>query len=465
MRSHIVLVKGFRIVQCRHKRLVAHFFHQNHGGVLVQRLVHGRHLAHFHEHLDDFGRLDRHLVCQFGHRDGFRNVHFNGACLDRRCMRMVIAAPVIAVIATAATAAPGATAPCVATVGTARVTTGGNAFFLGWIACPAGGQLGRLDFLASTGRRRSRAGRTRTRRTGGLVQRALLGVARDSAYHRLGLFGLLGHQHLGRCGQHGTDGCSFGLGLATALTEVGGAGRFFLGTGTRFGFCLFARFGLGGNTRCHFGLVLARCLFLQGRDLRLLVGFLGRVRSSAFGCFTFALFIGFAFCALGSELLLLATDHFRLTECSFLAPHQFRIGLNRRGFDHRSGCRHFSPGNGRRSNSSRHGHVAVIALDEGALLAHFDLDGAGLAGGIGLLDFTGGLFHQRDFFPVVNRHAMAGLQMRQQFLLVGLGQCIGGRTLGDTGRLELFKQCFGGFLEFAGELGDSNTGHMWFVPP
>ncbi|MCY1168254.1 hypothetical protein D9M73_82420 [compost metagenome] len=32
---------------------------------------------------------------------------------------------------------------------------------------------------------------------------------------------------------------------------------------------------------------------------------------------------------------------------------------------------------------------AVITLDEGALLAHFHLDGARLAGGISLLDFAG----------------------------------------------------------------------------
>ena len=72
-------MKGFWIVQRRHHRLVAHFFHHDHGGVLVQRLVDGDHLAHLHQGLDHFRRLDRHLVCQLCHRDGFRHMHFDDA--------------------------------------------------------------------------------------------------------------------------------------------------------------------------------------------------------------------------------------------------------------------------------------------------------------------------------------------------------------------------------------------------
>jgi hypothetical protein len=37
---------------------VAHFFHHDHRGVLVQRLVDGDHLAQLHQLLDDLGGLD-----------------------------------------------------------------------------------------------------------------------------------------------------------------------------------------------------------------------------------------------------------------------------------------------------------------------------------------------------------------------------------------------------------------------
>ena len=43
---------------------------------------------------------------------------------------------------------------------------------------------------------------------------------------------------------------------------------------------------------------------------------------------------------------------------------------------------------------------AVVALDEDALLAHLDLDGARLAGGIGLLDLAGLLARQRDLLAL-----------------------------------------------------------------
>jgi hypothetical protein len=42
----------------------------------------------------------------------------------------------------------------------------------------------------------------------------------------------------------------------------------------------------------------------------------------------------------------------------------------------------------------------VVALDEGALLAHLDLDGAGLAARIGLLDLAGRLARQRDLLAL-----------------------------------------------------------------
>ena len=51
--QHFVVGEGFWIVQRSDHRFVAHFFHHNHGGVLVQRLVHRGHLAELHQVLDD----------------------------------------------------------------------------------------------------------------------------------------------------------------------------------------------------------------------------------------------------------------------------------------------------------------------------------------------------------------------------------------------------------------------------
>jgi hypothetical protein len=58
---------------------MAHFLDQNHGGVLIQWLVDGDHLAQLHQVLDHFRCLDGHLVRQLGHRDGLWHMHFQHA--------------------------------------------------------------------------------------------------------------------------------------------------------------------------------------------------------------------------------------------------------------------------------------------------------------------------------------------------------------------------------------------------
>ena len=60
---------------------VAQLLDHEHRGVLLDRLVDGGHDAHVHQHLDDFGRLDRHLLRQLGHGDGLADRHL---ALDRR---------------------------------------------------------------------------------------------------------------------------------------------------------------------------------------------------------------------------------------------------------------------------------------------------------------------------------------------------------------------------------------------
>ena len=52
---------------------------------MAQRLIDGDHLAHLHHQLDDLGRLDRHLVGQISHRDGFRNMDLANNGFGCRC--------------------------------------------------------------------------------------------------------------------------------------------------------------------------------------------------------------------------------------------------------------------------------------------------------------------------------------------------------------------------------------------
>src|SRR5205085_1100572 len=151
----------------------------------------------------------------------------------------------------------------------------------------AGGQLGRLDFLAgagSGGRRRGgrRAGPAGLRRR--LVQRAL--DARLGGFRRLrdrlGFFRLLGDQHLLGRAHHQADGGRFGFGRAggflgalarfrfLALAALGG--QFFFLAADQFG--LAARFFLAAG---QFGLVHRG---RRGRGRRRLGGLdHGRVRA------------------------------------------------------------------------------------------------------------------------------------------------------------------------------------------
>ncbi len=232
------------------------------------------------------------------------------------------------------------------------------------------------------------------------MQRALLGIAGDRARHGLGLFGLLGdHDLLGR-GHHGADGSGLGQGLAAALFEVGRTCGFFLRTGAGFGFGLLAGFGLRGGTGGRFSGLLAAGFLLDRRSLGLLFGLLGSVGGSALSGFAFA---AFALAALRGQFGFLAADQLGLAACFFLAAGQFLVLCRVRCL--LCLCRIAS-------TVVPCGSVdSVVTFDEGALLAHFDLDGAGLARGIGLLDLAGGLFHQRDFLAIPGR-AMAGLQVR-----------------------------------------------------
>ena len=84
---------------------------------------------------------------------------------------------------------------------------------------------------------------------------------------------------------------------------------------------------------------------------------------------------------------------------------------------------------GRSRLGSRHrgGFSFIIAFDECAFFTHFNLDGSCFACGIGLFDFAGGFFHQRDLFTLAGDSAVTGLQIAQKLLLVVFSQRVGGR--------------------------------------
>jgi len=161
-------------------------------------------------------------------------------------------------------------------------------------------------------------------------------------------------------------------------------------------------------------------------------------------------FFGFAFFALANQLFFLATQQLRLTTGFFLTTRQFGFVDHRRGghIDRRSRCL----------------GDFVVALDEGALLANLDLDGARAARSVGLLDFRGRLFDQGDLLALATRSAVGGLEMVEQRLLVGFGHDVRGSGLAHAGSRQLLQQQGSGFVEFIGELGDGGTGHGCVSP-
>ena len=300
---------------------------------------------------------------------------------------------------------------------------------------------------------------------------------------RLGLVRFFGDQNtLGRV-HHGADGFGLCQRFGTAIMQVFGLGRFLFSTG--FGLGGFG--GHSGNTGfvSKAGRILGRSLHRgHGRHCRGFLSLRQRFHSGSFfgtdhrrphrqhggaidgsasgairsrgwrrygnngrrhgllglaGCFgsnllggfrqtellcvfcgdAFALVLCFAQAALLRQLFLLATDQFGLAAGFFLAPNQFRVVLHRHRLLIISTVMQIPTIN------------RVFTLDEGALLADFDLNGPGTALAIGLFDFTGRFFHQRDLLALSRSSAMASLQKGQQFLLVRLTQNIAGRGLGD----------------------------------
>ena len=83
------LEEGLGIVELGRLGDVAHFLDHDHRGFLVEHLVDRHHAAQLHQHLDDFGRLDRHLVGQIAHRDGLGHRDLAHHRFGRRGERVV----------------------------------------------------------------------------------------------------------------------------------------------------------------------------------------------------------------------------------------------------------------------------------------------------------------------------------------------------------------------------------------
>jgi len=452
-RRHLVFGEGLRIVERGSHRLVAQFFDHDHGRVLVKRLVDGDHLTELHKLLDDLGRLDGHFVGQFGHRDrlGHMNLENLGFGRGSKVGIAVVTPPLFSTL--------GARAPVAGTAArVAGVATGFEFFLFASLVFPGGRQGFGFDFPLACARCSWRARDTRSRSSRGIGRFVQGAFDAGLGLGRLGLFGLFGHQHLFRGGHHGTNGLGLGQRLAATLVQLFGSGRFRgffclgllalrLGFGTRLlcsgvgwrwlhrgwsGYGSGRRGhgrGLGGGQRG-----LAGGLLGGSPSLRLLAEALGLGFSR---CTGFGLF---ALTATLSQLFFLAAQQFGLLASLLLTACQFCF-VN----DGRRRClwlRHF-----------------VVTLDKCALLAHFHLNGAGSSRRVGLLDFGGRLFGERDFFALGTRRAVAGLQIAEQALFVVFRQRVGTRLLLYPCAGQLLQQQRSGFIELGGEFCDGITSH------
>jgi hypothetical protein len=271
------------------------------------------------------------------------------------------------------------------------------------------------------------------------------------------LFGLLRDEHLLRCVHHLADRLRLVLGGLAALGEVGGTLHLLV---EHVGGLDHAQLRLGrlGRRRRRRGgrssdrrssgrrghLVGGLRLRLRGRSGQSGGGLLGGLArgfpDTLLGGLALALLLLLAHTALLGQVLFLAAQQLCLRARFFLAALQFGL------VDHR-----------------RRGLIArrrVVALDESALLAHLDLDRAGLAARIGLLDLAGRLACQRDLLALAARgRAVSRAQEVEQALLVRLAERVVGRRLLDAGRLQLLEQRSSRAIQLGCQLGDGGRSH------
>ena len=421
--------KRFGVVRLRGEGLVAHFFDDQHRGVLVEHLVDRDHLTHQHESLDHFRRLDAHLVGEVGDRDRLGDLHF----AHDRFLRLLRHQLTLTVTVLAAAAARGAEALRV--VFAARLD---DAALL-VVVVPTAAAVLRL--LLVGGMTLLLRGRRLLSLTGGGLLRLLLALLvltlvglRLLVLLRLvglGLFGALGllRRHDARLAvHHFTDLAGFFFGLAARLfpalgflfhTFCGGLGHFgvelrlfgralrglqggfvaLVPEGFFTGLRLFG--GAGGFRRTALGLFLGAAFGFKALGLGLGAGFRLRLRTA------FGLFLGESFgFGLGAS--------FRFTR---------RGGVGRlRGF---AGAAGFFFGNDLR------------VLHEDALAAHFDLNRVGAPRAVALLDDARFLARHRDL-PLRGR--ALGAQAVEKTALVLVAQLIGFVRLVHAGGAELVEE-------------------------
>jgi hypothetical protein len=103
----------------------------------------------------------------------------------------------------------------------------------------------------------------------------------------------------------------------------------------------------------------------------------------------------------------------------------------------------------------------VFALDKHTLFANLDLDGTGLARGVGLLDLAGRFFRQRDFLAIGPCcRTVRSAQVSKQFLLVRFIERVAAGVLEDSCGLELLEQRRSRAVQLGGELGNGSHCHV-----
>ena len=342
-RQHFVLRLDFcvffeeriRIVELGGKGLVAHLFHQNHRGFLVELLVDGDHLTQLHQLLDDLGRLDRHLVCQIGHADGFGHVHFLHLRFHR-CHK-IRRRPVVPITAATRTWRTPARASCTCRWASRRLA---ECALLGVLG-PAGRQLLGLDRFLVARLGNYSGGRTRcARRHGLLVDRAF-----DFDGDRLRLFRLLRDQHtLGRR-HHRANRGGFVFCCLAAFGQVGSSLLLLVNDVSRLDDAQHRLDRLGRHSHdrnhCNHGFNLdiglrARLCFDQsslscsGGSNRSGLRFKSSLLHSGFASlgfcyFTIARFLLFTQAALFSHIFFLTTQQVGLRFGFFFTAHEFSV--------------------------------------------------------------------------------------------------------------------------------------------
>ncbi|MCY1455968.1 hypothetical protein D9M71_731480 [compost metagenome] len=112
---------------------------------------------------------------------------------------------------------------------------------------------------------------------------------------------------------------------------------------------------------------------------------------------------------------------------------------------------------GTRGRGLLQGNFGGITLDEHALLAHFDLNRARAAGGVGLPDLGRLAARQGDLLAF--GRAVGAAQRFEQFRLVAVGDGIVHRFEVNASRAQLIQQHIGRHFQLGSELGDGVTRH------